>query len=127
MREIESLDALDIPVSYRAYISKYLHNISAIPFISRVMLFGSCAKECVKKYSDIDMFITTSREITEDEEALLTFHSIPEYSKDTVPTDIIVQTESDFSNHASSIGMVQRQVIKEGVDLSGLLHQRTRD
>ena len=122
MRNVESLDAIDIPISYKSYISKYLQNISAIPYIHRVILFGSCARENVKKYSDIDIFITTNRAITEDEEALITLHCIPDYSIGTVPTDIIVQTESDFVSHADDIGMVQRQVLREGVDLSGLLH-----
>ena len=127
MRTVESIEALNIPVDYQAYISKYIQNISSITFISRVMLFGSCARESVRKYSDIDIFITTNREITEDEEALITFHSIPEYSVDTLPTDIIVQTESEFCNYIESFGMVQKQVAREGVDLSGLLHQCTRD
>ena len=59
--------------------------------------------------------------ITEDEEALITFYCIPDYSIRTVPTDIIVQTESDFVSYIDDMGMVQSQVIKEGVDLSGLL------
>ena len=127
MRKVESLETIDIPISYKSYISKYLQNISAVPYIHRVILFGSCARENVKKYSDIDIFITTNREITEDEEALITFHCIPDYSKETVPTDIIVQTESDFVSYTDDMGMVQGRVIEEGVDLSGLLLQRRRD
>jgi len=92
-----------------------------------VILFGSCARGKVRKYSDIDIFITTHREITEDEEVFLTFHCIPDYSYETVPTDIIVQTESEFANHADIVGMIQNQIAKEGVDLSGLLHQRSGD
>ena len=125
MRKIDSLDAINIPIMYRAYISKYLDNISEIPFISRVMLFGSCSKENVQKYSDIDIFITTSREITEDEEALITFYCVPEYSKDTLPTDIIVQTEDDFDKYKDGFGMVQRQVIKKGVDITAVRGLRT--
>ena len=127
MRKIESLDAIDIPIAYKLYISNYLKNISAIPFIHRVMLFGSCARGKVRECSDIDLFITTRREITEDEEMLLTYHCIPDYSHETVPTDIIVQTEREFVNYAGNVGMIQRQIVKEGVDLSGLLHQRTGD
>ena len=123
MRKIESLDAINIPANYKSYIIKYLRNISTTPFISRVMLFGSCARENVQKYSDIDMFITTNREITEDEEALITYGCIPDYSTETIPTDIIVQTEINFSKYVNSFGMVQKQIYKEGVDISGLLHQ----
>jgi predicted nucleotidyltransferase len=121
-RKVESLDAINIPADYKSYIIKYLENISTVPFISRVMLFGSCARENVQKYSDIDIFITTNRVITEDEEAFITYYCIPEYSMETVPTDIIVQTEIDFGKHTNSFGMVQKQIFKEGVDISGLLH-----
>lgn len=127
MRTIESLDTLDIPTGYKSYIFEYLQNISSFSFIDRVMLFGSCAREEVTKYSDIDIFITTNREITEEEETLITFYCIPEYSKETLPTDIIVQSEKDFVNYADRFGMVQCQVIKEGVDLSGLLRQCARN
>jgi len=121
MRTVKSIDALNIPADYQAYISKYIQNISSIPFISRVMLFGSCARESVRKYSDIDIFITTSREISDDEEMLVAFLCLPEYSIDTIPIDIIVQPESDFTDHIDRVGMVQQQVNKYGVDLSGLL------
>ena len=127
MRTVESLDALDIPVKYRTYISQYLENISPLPFISRVMLFGSCAREDVKNCSDIDIFITTNKEVSETEEMMITFYGLPEYTKDTLPIDIIVQQESDFNKFINSFGMVQKQVIREGVDISGLLHQRSRD
>lgn len=123
MRTIESLYTLNIPNEYREYISKYIQNISDIPYISRIFLFGSCAKEVVSAHSDIDFFITTNREISEDEEMLITMYSLPEYSAETIPTDIIVQSENSFCNYINSIGMVQRQVNKEGVDLSGLLHK----
>jgi predicted nucleotidyltransferase len=125
MRSVDSLDAINMPVDYKTYLAKYLHNISDVPFISRVMLFGSCARENTHKYSDIDIFITTNREITEAEETLIAYDCLPEYSMETIPTDIIVQSESDFRKYINSFGMVQKQVNREGVNISGLLHQCT--
>ena len=124
MKKINSLDSIEIPQNYRNYLLEFIKNISEIPFINRVILFGSCAKKNVTKYSDIDLFITTNREITEDEEMLVSFYSIPEYDINTLPTDIIIQTENDFNNYADTFGMVQKQIVNEGIDLSGLLRQR---
>ena len=121
MQTVESLSVLDIPEAYKMYITEFVMNISAIPFISRVILFGSCAKETVTKHSDIDLFITTDREITEDEEMLIAFHSLPPFSVSTIPIDIIVQSESVFTSLVDQVGMIQKQVIKYGVDLSELL------
>jgi len=121
MRSVDSINALDIPADYQTYISDFIRNISDIPFISRVILFGSCAKGTVANHSDIDIFITTKRDISEDEEMLVTFHSLPPISPDTIPIDIIVQSESNFSSLANNFGMVQKQVNKYGVDLSELL------
>jgi len=127
MRSVDSLEAINIPPKYKSHLNNYMRNISALPFVNRVILFGGCAREDVKKYSDIDLFITTNRSITEDEETYITYYCMPEYSKDTVPTDIIVQTEKDFNKYVGDRGMVQSQVFNEGVDISGLLRERTRD
>ena len=121
MRIIQSIDDLDIPPRYKSFILTYLQNISNISFISRVILFGSCAKEAVTKHSDIDIFITANREITPDDEVLLMFDSLPPYSTDDLSIDIIIQREDVFNSHKNSFGMVQKQVNKHGVDLSGLL------
>ncbi|MCL1999370.1 MAG: nucleotidyltransferase domain-containing protein [Turicibacter sp.] len=122
MRTIKSINELNIPPNYQAYLSAYLRNIKDIPYISRVILFGSCARENVRKYSDIDIFVTVNRDISLAEEFLISCDSLPEYEMDThISTDILVQTETKFDNFSDSFGMVQKQVIKDGVDLSGLL------
>jgi len=121
LRKGKSISTLCIPETYQAYLAEYIRNISKIPFISRVILFGSCARGMVDNHSDIDIFITTNRDISEEEEMLVTFHSLPPITVDTVPIDIIVQSESTFSSLANQFGMVQKQVSKYGVDLSELL------
>ena len=127
MRTVESLSILNIPADYQSYITEYIRNISGIPFVSRVILFGSCARAMVKRRSDIDIFITTNRDISEDEEMLLTFHCLPPFSSGTIPIDIIVQSESIFESNANQFGMIQKQVDKYGVDISELLRQRAGD
>ncbi|MCL1999366.1 MAG: nucleotidyltransferase domain-containing protein [Turicibacter sp.] len=121
MRTIKSINELNIPPDYKAYISAFLKNLSTVPFISRVILFGSCAREEVTEYSDIDIFITANREITLDDEMIIDWQCRPKYTADTLPLDVIVQTETAFRQFENAFGMVQKQVNKDGVDLSGLL------
>ncbi|MCL2015049.1 MAG: nucleotidyltransferase domain-containing protein [Defluviitaleaceae bacterium] len=123
MRTIQSMEELNIPQRYRDYLAEYLANIAAanLPFISRVILFGSCARGTTRKSSDIDIFVTTNREVTDNEEAILGWHCLPPYTSEDVETDILVQSEEKFNTYIDSFGMVQKQVHKHGVDLSGFL------
>jgi len=121
MRLIESFDELNIPAEYKEYLDEYFRNLSDVPFISRVILFGSCAREEVGEYSDIDILITTDRQVTDDDEYLIACECRPTYSVQSIPMDIIVQDEDTFARHENTFGMVQRQAMLDGVDLSGLI------
>ncbi|MCL1996666.1 MAG: nucleotidyltransferase domain-containing protein [Defluviitaleaceae bacterium] len=123
MRTITSIDELDIPQRYRDYLAEYLANIAAadLPFISRVILFGSCAKGTTRKSSDIDIFVTTNREVTDDEDFLLGWEYLPPCSPQSVFIDVLVQPEEKFNTYIDTFGMVQKQVHKHGVDLSGFI------
>lgn len=127
MRTIQSIEELNIPPKYQSYLLKYLQNIADIPFISRVILFGSCAKESVTKYSDIDIFVTVNREISEEEEFSISCDSLPEYSEYPLSSDILVQPESTFNKYKDTTCMIQKQVNYYGVDLSGLIPQCPRN
>lgn len=127
MRAVQTVGDLELPYDYRECISEYIQNLSRIPFISRVILFGSCAEGTVKRFSDIDIFIIANREITKDEEVLVMAYCYPEHAVGKIPMDIIVQPESVYSKHVETLGMVQQQVNEYGVDLSGLLRQRTEE
>ncbi len=124
MREIDSLDALNIPDRYKEYLGEYLKNISDIPYIHTVYLFGSCAAENVRKGSDIDLFITTHREITDEEDWEIASERRPEHTMKSVPMDIIIQPDEKFHRYTDSLGMVQRQVARKGIILNGLLSKR---
>ena len=121
MRLIQNIEELDIPSKYQNHISEYLRNIANIPFVGRVILFGSCAKEMVNRYSDIDIFVTANRAITEEEEFQLMFDCLPSYSIDSISMDIVVQPESLFNKYKDTTCMLQKQVNYYGVDLSGLI------
>ena len=123
MRFIQSFDELNIPNDYKEYLSEYLHNLSNISFISRVILFGSCAREEVREYSDIDIFITADRKVTHEDEFIITCECRPPHSMKSIPLDIIIQDEDTFAERLDSFGMIQKQVRSDGVDLSGVLRQ----
>jgi len=125
MRTINAITDLKIPEKYQMHITEYLDNIATIPFISRVVLFGSCAKEAVTPHSDIDIFITANREISLDEELHVTCYCLPAYSEDGISTDVLIQSENVFNEYVNTVGMVQKQVNHFGVDLSGLIRKRT--
>ena len=124
MQTIQSLDELNIPQDYKTCISDFLQNLADIPYISRVILFGGCAKEQVHKHSDIDIFITSSRELSLDEELYILGECHPESALGNKSLDIIVQPEETFFKNINSFGMVQKQVYKHGVDISEPLRQR---
>jgi len=123
MRTIQSMEELDIPQRYRDYLAEYLANIAAanLPFISRVILFGSCARGTTRKSSDIDIFVTTNREVSIDEESIVACDCRPPYTSNSVSMDFLVQPEEKFITLIDSFGMVQKQVHKDGVDLSGFI------
>ena len=124
MRTINAITDLKIPEKYQNYIMAYLDNIADIPYISRVLLFGSCAKEAVTPRSDIDIFVTVTRKVSLEEEFLITDYRLPSDSVARVSTDILVQHEEDFNKYINTTCMVQKQVNHFGVDLSGLIPKR---
>jgi len=122
LRTIQSFDELNIPCDYKEYLSAYLHNLSSVPFISRVILFGSCAREEISDYSDIDIFITATRKVSNEDEFLIACECRPPSSMKSIPLDIIIQDEETFAKFGDSFGMIQKQANLDGVDLNGFLH-----
>ena len=125
MRAIHDVDELNLPIKYKKFISSYLKNIADVSYIDKVILFGSCAKEAVHKFSDIDIFVAVNRDINEDEEFFISFHSLPTQLEEYVSADIIVQLHSTFLKYINTTCMLQKQINHFGVDLSGLIHQRS--
>lgn len=69
MRTIDSLDSLNIPNDYKKYITHYLSNLKKnklFPYVNKIILFGSCAKETVKDSGDIDIFLITNIELMDN-------------------------------------------------------------
>ena len=122
MKKINSLEELNIPPNYKAFIMYFLSNVSKVENISRVILFGSCARGEVRNRSDIDILVVTDREVTLDEECYIMSDCPPNGDNDCyVPSDIIVNPISSYNRFKDTFGMLQKAVEREGVDLSELL------
>ena len=122
MKIISSLEQLDVPYYYRGFLSHFLSNVSKIEEVSRVILFGSCARGQVGERSDIDLLVITDKEIPLDVEFYIMNDCPPAYNDEFyVPADIIVDPTNNYDRLKNSFGMVQKAVEREGVDLSELL------
>ena len=123
MQKISSLDELNLPSNYKGFILYFLSNITKLNNIERVILFGSCAREEVNEHkSDIDLFVITENNIDLDEEFHIMSDCTPAYdSKYYIPSDIIVNSVNHYNHFKDKFGMVQKQVEREGVDISGVL------
>lgn len=122
MRQITSWDELSIPNKYQGFLRYFLANISNVKSVSKVILFGSCARGQVNKKSDIDLFVLTKDEIAPVEEFYIMDDCPPAYDNEYyIPADIIVKSEDNYNLYKDQFGMVQKQVEREGIDLSGLL------
>ncbi len=125
MRTIKSLDDLNIPDNYRIYITHYLMNLRENKFfshINKVILFGSCAREAVKDFSDIDIFLITDTELKEKDELSLLFDPVPyKIGNIYIPMDTLLQSQEQYNLCKNELCMVQRFVEKEGIILNELL------
>lgn len=122
MRKITSLDQLDIPTHYKGFLAYFLSNASKVDYVSRVILFGSCAREQVQERSDIDLLVVTDDGISLDDEFYVMYDCVPDGDSDFyVPSDVVVDPIGNYEKYRREFGMLQRAVEREGVDLSELL------
>ena len=122
MKKITSLDQLDIPDQHKGFLSHFLSNASKVDYVSKVILFGSCAREQVKERSDIDLLVVTNNGISLDDEFHIMYDCVPSGDDEFyVPSDVIVDPVGNYERFKGTFGMLQRAVEREGVDLSELL------
>ena len=122
MRKIDSLDNLNIPNDYKKYITHYLSNLKRnklFHHISKVILFGSCAREEVEDSSDIDIFLITDTELKEDNELSLLFDPIP-YKVEGIyiPMDTLLQSQEKYNLCKENPYIVQKFIEKDGIILN---------
>ena len=122
MKTINSLEELNIPFNYKSFILHFLSNISKVENVSKVVLFGSCARGDLQVKSDIDILVIVDDEISIDEELYIMSECPPNGDDEYyVPADIIVDPIRNYNRFKETFGMLQKAVEREGVDLSELL------
>ena len=122
MRKITSLDQLDIPTHHKGFLAHFLSNASKVDYVTRVILFGSCARGQVQERSDIDLLVITDNGISLSDEFHVMYDCVPNGDDEFyVPSDVIVDPIENYERHKGAFGMLQRAVEREGVDLSELL------
>ena len=122
MKKITSLEQLDIPSHHKGFLAHFLSNLSKVNYVSRVILFGSCAREQVKERSDIDLLVITGDDITIDDEFHIMYDCVPSGDdKFYIPSDVIVDPARNYDKFKDVFGMLQMAVEAEGIDLSELL------
>jgi len=95
--------------------------LKAIKIIKSIILFGSCARQSPSPKSDIDLAIITSEPISPEDEWDIDFN-IRDWDTN-LPCDIIFLPEQALGQ--SPVGdTIIRPILREGVQLDGLLHQR---
>jgi len=121
MKKTNSLDRLNIPRKQLKFLIKYLTNISRIHSINRVILFGSCAKGYAKSHSDIDLMIIGDT-INGEDETEIYCRCIPDVPNDEyVSIDIITCTPVAYERHKTRLGYIERQVERDGIDISSYM------
>jgi len=122
VKKITSLSQLDIPVHHKGFLTHFLSNVSKVDYVSRVILFGSCARGQVRERSDIDLLVITDNEISLDDEFHIMNDCAPNGDDEFyLPADIIVDPIGNYERFKNTFGMLQRAAEREGVDLSELL------
>lgn len=121
MRTVNSIDELEIPNTHKKFIERYLNNIRKFDCLSKVFLFGSCAKETATINSDVDLFLLTKHKVPINMEFNIIFDSLPALNEGYVKNDVLLKSEEEYEQFKNITGMIQKAVEQEGVDLSALL------
>ena len=124
MHKINTLDDLSISDKYKDFLKIFLSNVSRLESVIKVILFGSLAKGNFNPKSDVDLFIITKEEPTQEEEFYIMADCAPSYDSEFyIQSDILVCSKNTYEQFKYETGMVQKYVEIEGIDLSGLLQE----
>jgi len=127
MRQAEDISDLNLSEKQQGFLRAFLTNLSALPNVDRVILFGSCARGTTHANSDVDLFVLTKDEPTIDDEVYIMAECPPDYESEYyLQSDIIINPQHQYEKHINETGMVQKYAEMEGVDLTGLLQKRPR-
>ena len=121
LKTITDLDQLSLPELYKETIVFMVSKLQEFPVVKDVILFGSCVRQQVSQYSDIDLALVVSEPISPEEEWDIDY-SIRNWDAN-LPCDVIFIPVSAFEQEIKGETII-RPILREGVSLNGLLHQR---
>ncbi len=127
MQRISKFDEINLSEKIIGFLKIFLDNISKINNIEKIILFGSRARGDYNENSDIDIFVVTKEDASIEEEIYIMAECPPDMlSEFYIENDIIIKTEKEYNQHKKQMGMVQKYVEMEGIDLTELLQERSR-
>ena len=115
------INQLSLPEQHKKALSIMVSKLEDFPIVEEVILFGSCARQDISDKSDIDLALVISEPISPEEEWDID-NSIRDWDSN-LPCDIIFIPSEAFEQEIKG-GTIIRPILREGVRLSGLLHQR---
>ena len=108
-----------MPELYKDTLVFMLTKLQEFPVVKDIILFGSCARQDVSRYSDIDLALVVEEPISPDEEGKIDW-AIRKWDSN-LPCDVIFIPKYAFNNEIKGETVI-RPILREGVRLSGLLH-----
>lgn len=97
-------------------IERLVAAIVAIVRPTKIILFGSAARGEMDRNSDIDLLIVVPDGTPRRKTAHSIYRSI---SSNGTPFDVVVATASDLANYGDKIGLIYRNVLKDGRTVYG--------
>jgi len=82
---------------------------------SRVLLFGSRARQNYSDTSDYDFLIITKEAIDVERKRLYKSILRKKLAKQKIPADILIQSEEEIQEKKLIIGHIVREIIREGI------------
>ncbi|MDO8585926.1 MAG: nucleotidyltransferase domain-containing protein [Armatimonadota bacterium] len=80
----------------------------------RIVLFGSAARGEAGRYSDLNVMVVMPDGTHRRHTAQNLYRNLPGIEK---PVDFVVATPSDLEKHKDTIGLVYRDIIRDGREL----------
>ena len=118
MKTIFDINQLSLPDQYKEALLFMISKLREFPVVNDVILFGSCARQGVSRYSDIDLALVVSEVLSPEAEWKID-NSI-RYWDLNLPCDVIFIPKEVFDQEIKGETII-RPILREGIRLSGLL------
>jgi len=115
---ITDINQLSLPELHKETIMIMIERLRDFPIVKDIILFGSCARQSVSEYSDIDVALVVTEALHPEDEWRIDY-SIRNWNAN-IACDVIFLPEEVFEREVKGDTII-RPILHEGVRLSGLL------